>query len=95
MNLFTKTLTAAAAALTIAVAFAPAAEARPGHGWGGGGHHGWHGGHRGPGWGYGRHWGRYGVVGVGLYGGGCYIARKRVYDDYSGRFIIVRRTVCG
>ena len=89
MNLFSKTLAAGAAALTLAVAFAPAAEAR------GFRHHGWHG-HHGHHWGW-RHprpWAP-AVVGVGVYGGGCFIARKRIYDPYLGRVVFVRRTVCG
>jgi hypothetical protein len=92
MNVFTKTLAAGAAALTLAIAFAPAAEAKFHHGG-----HGWHGGHGhnfGHRWHGRRHWGP-GVVGYGVYGGGCYIARKRVWDDYRGRFIFVRRSVCG
>ncbi len=100
MNLFSKTLAAAAAALTLAVAFTPAAEARPGRG------HGFHGHHRPIGIGahhlrprhhYGHRWhGRRHWAGVGLVGyGGCYIARKRVYDPYTGQVVFVRRTVCG
>lgn len=88
MNLFSKTLAAGAAALTLAVAFAPAAEARHFR------HHGWHG-HHGPHFGWrARHWGAPVVIGGG-YVGGCYISRKRIYDPYAGRFVFVRRTVCG
>lgn len=97
MNLFSKTLAAGAAALTLAVAFAPAAEARGRHGHGFHGHHGGHGwhGHRGHHWGWrGRHWGAPVIIGGG-YVGGCYIARKRIYDPYLGRVVFVRRTVCG
>lgn len=89
MNLFSKTLAASAAALTLAVAFAPAAEARHFR------HPGWHG-HHGPhlGWRHPRPWAPAYVVGGG-YAGGCYIARKRIYDPYIGRVVVVRRTVCG
>lgn len=88
MTTFKKTLAAAAAALTMAVAFAPvSAEAR------------WH---RGGGF---LAAGLIGaaVVGsaiaasnanAGYYGSDCYRVRERVWDDYRGRFVIVRRTVC-
>lgn len=91
MTTFKKTLAAGAAALTMAVAFAPAsAEAR----WGRNGFlaAGLIGG---------------AVIGTaiaanrahaapGYYvsGGDCYTVRNRVWDDYRGRFVTVRRTVC-
>lgn len=91
MNTFKKTLAAGAAALTMAVAFAPvSAEARWGRGGGflaagliGGA-----------------------IVGSAIAanrayaapsyvsGDDCYTVRNRVWDDYRGRFVIVRRTVC-
>ncbi|KAF0231421.1 MAG: hypothetical protein FD175_722 [Beijerinckiaceae bacterium] len=87
MTTFKKTLAAAAAALTMAVAFAPvSAEAR----WGRGGFL------------------AAGLIGAavvgtaiaasnanaGYHGSDCYRVRERVWDDYRGRFVIVRRTVC-
>jgi hypothetical protein len=95
MTFLTKSLAAGAAALALGLAFAPAAEARhrP-HGW-----HGHHGGHH---WGHHCSWrfphrcrGHWGpAIGVGFYGGSCYIVRQRVWSDDLGRFIRVRRTVC-
>ena len=91
MTSFKKTLTAATAALTMAVAFAPAsAEAR----WGRNGYlaAGLIGGaligsaiianraHAAPG---------YYVT-----GGDCYTVRDRVWDDYRGRYVTIRRNVC-
>ena len=89
MNLFNKTLAAGAAALTMAVAFAPvSAEAR---------------------WGRGHGFLAAGLIGGALVGSAiianrahagyvsgddCYTVRNRVWDDYRGRFVIVRRTVC-
>lgn len=91
MTTFKKTLAAGAAALTMAVAFAPAsAEAR----WGRNGFlaAGLIGG---------------AVIGTaiaanrahaapGYYVSGeeCYSVRNRVWDDYRGRYVTVRRTVC-
>lgn len=89
MNLFTKALAAVAAALTLGLAFAPAAEARHWR------HHGWHGHHcgwHGCGWRHPRPWAP--AIGVGIYGGSCYIVRQRVWSDDLGRYIRVRRTVC-
>jgi hypothetical protein len=91
MTNFKKTLAATAAALTMAVAFAPSAEAKFGKkglfaaGLIGGA-----------------------IVGTALAassvhaapgyyvseGPDCYRVRERVWDDYRGRFVIVRRTVC-
>lgn len=90
MTFAKKTLTAAAAALTLAVAAVPSAEARF---------------HRG-GW---LAAGLIGGAVIGsaiaanrahaapgyyVSGGDCYTVRNRVWDDYRGRFVIVRRTVC-
>jgi uncharacterized membrane protein len=87
-----KTLAAAAAALTMSVAFAPAAEAKfHRNGWLAAGLIGGavigtafaaRGAYAHPGY---YHAG---------YGGDCYRMRDRVWDDYRGRFVIVRRTVC-
>jgi hypothetical protein len=91
MTSFKKTLAAGAAALTLAVAFAPAAEARPFRG----------GGFLAAGLIGGALLG--GVIAAnrahaapGYYvsGGDCYSVRDRVWDDYRGRFVIVRKTVC-
>lgn len=88
MITFKKTAAAAVAALTMAIAFAPAsAEAR------------WH-----------RGGGLFaaGLIGAavvgtaiaasnanaGYAGSECYRTRERVWDEYRGRFVIVRRTVC-
>jgi hypothetical protein len=93
MTSLKKTLAASAAALTMAVAFAPAAEARfHRNGWLAAGLIGG------------------AIVGTaiatsnarsapGYYepvsaGPDCYRVRDRVWDDYRGRFVIVRRTVC-
>lgn len=90
MTSFKKTLTVAAAALTMAVAFTPSAEAR----WGRNGF---------------LAAGLIGGVIVGsaiaanaapgyyapaAYGPDCYRVRERVWDEYRGRFVTVRRTVC-
>lgn len=87
MTTFKKTFAAATAALTMAVVFAPAsAEAR-----------------------FGRNgWLAAGLIGgavvgtaiaasnanAGYVASDCYRVRERVWDDYRGRFVIVRRTVC-
>ena len=91
MTSFKKTLAAAAAALTMAVAFAPAAEAKfHRNGWLAAGLIGG------------------AVIGTTLAARGayaapgyaapvaadCYRVRERVWDDYRGRFVTVRRTVC-
>lgn len=90
MTSFKKTLAAAAAALTMAVAFAPAAEAKfHRNGWLAAGLVGG------------------AVIGTALAarsahaapgyyvsGGDCYRVRERVWDEYRGRFVTVRRTVC-
>ena len=89
MTAFKKTLAAAAAALTMAVAFAPvSAEAR---------------------WGRGHGFLAAGLIGGAIVGTAiaasranagyvsadeCYTVRNRVWDDYRGRFVTVRRTVC-
>jgi hypothetical protein len=90
MTSFKKTLAAAAAVLTLGVALTPAAEAKPWH------HHGHRGGFLAA-----------GLIGGALLGtaiassnayaasaSDCYRVRERVWDDYRGRFVIVRRTVC-
>lgn len=91
MTSFKKTLAAGAAALTMAVAFAPAsAEAR----WGRNGFlaAGLIGGavigtaiaaNR-----------AYAAPGYYVSGDECYSVRNRVWDDYRGRYVTVRRTVC-
>jgi len=90
MTLAKKTLTAAAAALTLAVAAVPSAEARF---------------HRGGWLAAGLIGGAvigsaiaanraYAAPGYYAEGGDCYRVRERVWDDYRGRFVIVRRTVC-
>ena len=90
MTSFKKTLAAAAAALTMAVAFAPAAEAKfHRNGWlaaglVGGAVIGTALAAR----------GAYAAPGYYVSGGDCYRVRERVWDDYRGRFVTVRRTVC-
>jgi hypothetical protein len=91
MNTFKKTLTAAAAALTMAMAFAPtSAEARF---------------HRGGFLAAGLIGGAvlgaaiasrpaYAHPGYAHVGADCYTVRNRVWDEYRGRFVMVRRTVC-
>lgn len=91
MTTFKKTLAAAATALTMAAAFAPsAAEARF---------------HRGGWLAAGLIGGAlvgtaiaansaYAAPGYYVSGPDCYRVRERVWDDYRGRFVIVRRTVC-
>ena len=91
MNTVKKTLTAAAAALTMSVAFAPAAEARfHRNGWLAAGLIG--------GAVIGSTLAVRGAHAHGYYHGGyasdCYRVRERVWDDYRGRFVVVRRTVC-
>jgi hypothetical protein len=81
-------LAAGAAALTLGLALAPAAEARPWR------HHGWHGHHHHWGWRHPRPW-YPAAIGVGYYGGACFVRRARVYDPVIDRYVIVRRTVCG
>jgi hypothetical protein len=92
MTSIKKTLAAAAAALTLSVAFAPAAEARfHRNGWLAAGLIGG------------------AVIGTAIaasnaqaapvyhapeVGPDCYRVRERVWDDYRGRFVTVRRTVC-
>lgn len=90
MNTVKKTLTAAAAALTMAVAFAPAAEAKfHRNGWLAAGLIG--GAVIGTGLAV---RGAYAAPGYYVSGGDCYRVRERVWDEYRGRFVIVRRTVC-
>ena len=90
MTSFKKTLAAAAAALTMAVAFAPSAEARF---------------HRGGFLAAGLIGGAliggaiaanraHAAPGYYVAGGDCYTVRDRVWSDYRGRFVTVRRTVC-
>ncbi len=92
MNTFKKTLTAAAAALTMSVAFAPAAEAKfHRNGWLAAGLIG--------GAVIGSTLAVRGAYGHpayhhGGYASDCYRVRERVWDDYRGRFVVVRRTVC-
>jgi len=92
MTSIKKTLAAAAAALTLSVAFAPAAEAKfHRNGWLAAGLIGG------------------AVIGTAIaasnaqaapvyhapeVGPDCYRVRERVWDDYRGRFVTVRRTVC-
>ncbi|MCZ8261872.1 MAG: hypothetical protein O9333_17295 [Beijerinckiaceae bacterium] len=92
MNTFKKTLAATAAALTMAVAFAPAAEAKfHRNGWLAAGLIGG------------------AVIGTAIaannahaapvyhapeVGPDCYRVRERVWDDYRGRFVTIRKTVC-
>lgn len=92
MTSFKKTLAAGAAALTMALAFAPAsAEAR----WGRGG------GFLAAGLIGGALIGTAIVANrahAGYYAPAadtdCYTVRNRVWDDYRGRYVMVRRTVC-
>lgn len=98
------TLIAAAAALTMAVAFAPSAEARYGRNAAGiaagviGGAL-IAGALAGPAYAAPVYGGP--VYGAPVYGGPvvvdepeCYVVRSRVWSDYHGRNIVVRRTVC-
>jgi hypothetical protein len=90
MTRFTKTLAAGAAALTLAAAFAPSAEARF---------------HRGGFLAAGLLGGAllgsaiianraHAAPGYYAASGDCYTVRQRVWDDYRGRFVFVRKTVC-
>lgn len=93
MTTFKKTLTAAAAALTMAVAFAPAAEARfHRNGWLAAGLIG--GAVIGTAIAAGSAHSAPGYYAPAAVGPDCYRVRERVWDDFRGRFVTVRRTVC-
>jgi hypothetical protein len=93
MTSFKKTLAATAAALTLAVAFAPAAEARYGrNGWLAAGLIG--GAIVGTAIAAGSVHAAPGYYAPAAVGPDCYRIRERVWDDYRGRFVIVRRTIC-